>query len=353
MKTISSKLVRLVAYSASLTLLTGAGVLFAQDPPATGTPQQSQTPPSSGWRKVGTPPSNDPQGQQPPASSQPPEDQQNYTIPPQLTIKPGTFVTVRMNQWLSSDRNQAGDAFSATLARPIVVDGVVVAERGQTVAGRVTEATKAGHVKGVSRLGVQLTDLTLVDGQQVPIQSQLLTRSGDTSVGRDAVGVGGTTALGAAIGAGVNGGVGAGVGAGAGALVGVLGVLLTRGHATVIYPESVLTFRVEAPVTFSTDRAPQAFRFVEPEDYERPYDTQLQTRPGPPSPPPSLYGPSYYPYPYYYPYYPYYWGPGFSFFYGPRFYGYGLYGGGFYGRGFYGGGFRGGGFHGGGHRGRR
>ena len=114
----------------------------------------------------------------------------------------------------------------ATISRPVVVNGVVVAEPGQIITGRVAEAVKAGRVKGVSRLGLQLTELTLVDGQQVPIQSQLINRSGPTSVGRDVAGAATTTGVGAAIGAAVNGGVGAGVGAGAGLLVGIAGVLL-------------------------------------------------------------------------------------------------------------------------------
>ena len=58
-----------------------------------------------------------------------------------------------------------------------------------SVGGRVTEAQKAGRVQGTSRLGVQLTDLTLVDGDQVPIQSQLISRGGPTSVGRDAAAI--------------------------------------------------------------------------------------------------------------------------------------------------------------------
>ena len=41
------------------------------------------------------------------------------------TIRPGTYVTVRINQPLSSDRNQPGDAFAASLARPLVVDGIM------------------------------------------------------------------------------------------------------------------------------------------------------------------------------------------------------------------------------------
>ena len=277
-------------------------------------------------------------------------------VPAQLTIKQGTYVIVRINQWLSSDRNQQGDTFTATLEQPLVVDGVIAAPRGATVVGRVTEAQKAGRVEGTSRLGVQMTELTLSDGQQVSIQSQMISRNGPTSVGRDAAAVGGTTALGAIIGAGAGGGQGAAIGAGAGAAAGIIGVLLTRGRPTMIYPESVLTFRIEAPVAFSTERAPQAFQYVDTQpDYGRqPYLSQR-----PPAAPygagpyggapygagpygaapygaaPPAYGYGYgYGYPYAYGYgYPYPYYGGFGLFVGPRV---GFYGGyrGFGGRGF-------------------
>ncbi len=270
-----------------------------------------------------------------------PPNQQAQTPPPpipsSLTIKPGTYLTVRVNQVLSSDHNHVGDAFAATLVKPIVVDGVVVAERGQTIGGRVAEAKKAGMVEGVSKLGVQLTDLTLVDGQSLPIQSQLISRDGPTSVGRDAAAIGGTTALGAAAGAAADWGRGAAIGAGAGAVVGIVGVLLTRGRPTLIYPEQVLTFKLEAPVAISTDHAPQAFRYVEPGDYQQ---ADMQ-RGGPPTMgisagPMPYYGPGYVaPAPYYgYPgYYPYFWGPSIGFYYG----GGGFYRGGYYRGGYYGG----------------
>jgi hypothetical protein len=251
------------------------------------------------------------------AEAPPPE----IPLPERLTIKPGTFVTVRVNQPLSSDHNQPGDGFSATLVRPVVVDGVVVAERGQTLAGRVVEAQKAGRVKGVSRLALQLTELGLVDGQQMPIETQLVNRSGSTSEGRDAAAIAGTTGMGAAIGATADWGRGAAIGAGAGAAAGIVGVLLTRGHETVVFPETMLTFRIQTPVTISTERAPQAFRFVEREDYDRPQELQ-------PRPAPTLYNRYYYGAPAY----PYYYEPWLGFYYGPRFY----YGPGFYfGRGFY------------------
>ncbi len=123
-------------------------------------------------------------------------------VPAQLTIAPGTFFTVRVNQVLSSDRNHEGDAFSATLVKPIVVNGVIVADRGQTIQGRVSEAKKAGRVSGTSRLGLELTDMTLVDGSQVPVKTELVNRNGATSEGRDAVGIGAATGVGAIIGAG-------------------------------------------------------------------------------------------------------------------------------------------------------
>jgi hypothetical protein len=292
----------------TLSVVAAASLVFAQD--------QS----NGGWRRLGGgSPSNGPQSEpQNEPRNDPPNDPPNYAVPPQLTIKAGTFVTVRVDQPLSSDHNQAGDAFSATLVQPVVVDGVVVAQRGQTIGGRVSEAQKAGRVEGVARLGVELTELTLVDGQQVPIHTQLISRRGPTSVGQDAGTIAGTTGLGAAIGAAAGWGKGAAIGAGAGAAAGVIGVLLTRGHPSVIYPESVLTFRIEAPVSFSTERAPQAFRYVDPNDYPRQTGVQVSRPPSPP--PPYYYGPGYYP-PYYYGYG---YGPGFGFYYGPRFfYGYG------------------------------
>jgi hypothetical protein len=246
----------------------------------------------------------------------------------------GSWITVRVNQPLSSDRNQPGDSFTATLAQPLIANGFVVARRGQTVAGRVAEAIKAGHVQGTSRLGLQLTELSLVDGQQVPLRTQLVDRKGDTSIGRDVGAVGTTTAVGAAIGAAADGGFGAGMGAIAGAGASIIGVLATRGHATEVYPETMLTFRLEAPVTISTERSEQAFQHVTQQDYEqRGFDGQRspQMRPRP-----SLYGGGYYGPGYYGPvvygpgyYSPFFYGPSFYFYSGPRFYGRGFYGRGF------------------------
>jgi hypothetical protein len=317
-----------VAYCIAWSLLAASVAAFAQDQSNTLPPSSA---PSPGWHSFSNPP--EPHANYPQANYPPSNDASGQAVPSRLTLQAGTFVMVRVDQMLSSDKNQAGDGFSATLTRPLVADGVVVAQRGQIIGGRVAEAQKAGRVKGVSRLAVQLTDLTLVDGQQVPIETELTNLKGPTSKARDSGAIMGTTALGAAVGGAADLGPGAAIGAGAGLIAGTVGVLLTRGRPTVIYPESVLTFRLSEPITISTDRAPQAFRYVDTNQYNRASVAQ--------GPPPSSgwtckgYGDTW-PLPappppyYYYPYYPYYWGPSIAFWYGPSFF----YGRGYYGRGF-------------------
>jgi hypothetical protein len=236
------------------------------------------------------------------------------------------MISVRVDQLLSTDHNRAGDTFTASLVQPLIVNGFVVARRGQTIAGRVADADKGGRVKGTSQLGLELVELSLVDGQQVPIRTQLMQYNAGTSYGRDATAIGVTTGAGAAIGAGAAGGVGAGIGAGAGAVASTIGVLLTRGHPTVVYPESVLTFRTLEPVSISTDRSAQAFEPVKQGDY----GTQVANRPVPGQRAPGYYAGGGYP-PYYGYGYPGWYGPGW---YGPGYYG-GIYirtGPGFYGR---------------------
>ncbi len=247
-----------------------------------------------------------------PQYQQPAPPPQNFRVrpanlPDALTIPAGTVIQVRTSQWLSSDRNKPGDEFVAILAQPIVVDGWVVMRRNQNIVGHVTSAVRAGRVKGVSKLQLDLSQLTLVDGQLVPVQTTLLNASAGTSRGRDAAAIGFTTATGAAIGAAATGGPGAAIGAGAGFVASVAGVLLTRGKPTIIPPEDVLTFRLENPLTISTVRSNVAFRPVTAQDYAPVEACAAAPAPGAPISAAvrilrvPLYGP--YPYPAYYGYY--------------------------------------------------
>jgi hypothetical protein len=284
-----------------LTLSWGVG--FAQDPNPSGPP------PQGGWRRFQpTDPPPGPPAEPPADSPADPGPQVAPAGPSRVTLPAGTWITIRLNEPLSSDHNQPGDAFTATLAQPIVADGIAIAHPGQTVTGMVSEAKKAGRVSGTSRLGLQLTQIGLADGRQAQVRSSVMERRGQTSYGRDAAGIGATVATGAAIGAAVNGGVGAGVGAAAGVVASTIGVLLTRGRPTIVYPETPLTFQLDAPLTVDVSNS-DAFRLASAQEYQQ----RLVRRP---PPRPRYYGgfyPPYYPYPY-----PYYYGYGPSLFFSYR-----------------------------------
>jgi len=235
-----------------LAIMSASLVVYGQDPQPAG----------GGWRKFSSGPAEAP----PPQGGGQVSDAA-ASVPPVLNLAAGTMVTVRVDQLLSSNNNRPGDTFTASLVQPLVVNGLVVARRGQTIAGRVADVDKGGRVKGTSRLGLELVELSLVDGQQVPLRTELMQYNSGTSNGRDATAIGTTTGIGAAIGAAAAGGAGAGIGAGAGAAASVIGVLITRGHPTEVYPESVLTFRIVDPIAIQTDRSAQAFVPVRQGDY--------------------------------------------------------------------------------------
>lgn len=286
-----------------------------EDQTAPSTDSQAAGQQDSQAQAPAAPAQEQPDGQQqdqqaPPAQAQPETQQaqgpQDQAVPPAtLTLPAGTVIRMRVDEWISSDRNVIGDNFSGELDQPIVVNGWVVARRGQAQTGRVT-SVKKGKGGGASQLGVDLPNLTLVDGQQLPLQTQLYQTSTGPDRGRQVGEVGATTGIGAVIGAIAGGGTGAAIGAGVGATAGVIGVMSTEGRPTVIPPETVLSFRLQAPVTISTEKSQLAFRPVTQSDYDSHTPQQRRPRMARPGPPPA----PYYPYPYAYGYpYPYGWYP--------------------------------------------
>jgi hypothetical protein len=80
-------------------------------------------------------------------------------------------VSVRLNQALSSDHAAAGDTFPASLAEPIVVDGLVIAEQGAHATVHVIDSQRTP--KGIE-LG--LTNVQTADGQRVALASEPWTK---------------------------------------------------------------------------------------------------------------------------------------------------------------------------------
>jgi hypothetical protein len=171
--------------------------------------------------------------------------------PKTVTLPAGTTITVRVNERISTDTNYAGDTFTASLDRPLVIDGFIIADRGARVTGKVLQADRAGRVKGLSNLSLALTQIHTTDGQTVNIETTPWTKEGSTSKKRDAAEVAGGAALGAIIGAIAGGGKGAAIGAGAGGAAGTGAVLTTRGKAAEVPAETRVTFALSnnVPVT--------------------------------------------------------------------------------------------------------
>ena len=185
----------------------------------------------------------------PPAADAPPPEPKG---PHQATIPAGTLITVRLVDALGSDKNHPGDAFSATLDQPLVVDGFAIAEKGAHVEGRVAEAQSAGAMKGSAGLTVQLVKLRTSDGQDVALSTDKFTKEGATASGRQSgEKVAGGAILGAVIGAMAGGGKGAAIGAGAGGAAGGGVAAATRGRPAQLPVETRLTFRIEKPVTLT------------------------------------------------------------------------------------------------------
>jgi hypothetical protein len=307
-----------IGLSIALCLAAGAYAQEQQDQQQGDPQQQSQdaqaAKPTYASQDADKPPySHDRPAQNPPDLPAQP----TQSLPTILTVPAGTILLIRVNDYLSSDHSQIGDQFTAVLENPLVVNGWVVARRGQVLVGQVKEVRKAGRIKGTSELGVELTDMTTVDGHQVPILTELWKGSGGTSHGQDAATVATTTGLGAVIGSAADWGRGAAIGAGAGAAVGIGAVLLTRGRPTIVEPEEQLTFRLVDPVRVDTTQSQQAFQPVTQRDFE---GGRLEHR-GPRHVAGGYPGPYAYPCGYYGPCYPY---PGYVGFYGA------------YGRGYYG-----------------
>lgn len=206
----------------------------ARPPAQSGGGSASQPAPTTGWGST-------PGKTQPTAPTPPPP-------PRQFTLTAGTAIPVRTITALSTKTASDGDRFEATLTKDLVVDDYVVAARGASVTGHVTNSDPGGKVKGVASLTVALTSVAGVDGP-IAIRTAPVAEQAKSSKKKDAAKIGIGAGIGAAIGAIAGGGKGAAIGAGIGGAGGTGMVMMTKGNAAVIPSESVLTFRLSAPVT--------------------------------------------------------------------------------------------------------
>jgi len=168
--------------------------------------------------------------------------------PAPIVIPAGKVLTVTIDQDISTKTNSSGDAFAASLAEPVTVDGETVLPQGTRATGTVVESQAAGHIKGGALLELTL-DSVRVNGQKFSIDTSEFEEAGKGRGKRTAIGGGGGAAFGAIIGALAGGGKGAAIGALAGGEAGTAGAAYTGKRDITIPAETRLHFRLRHSIT--------------------------------------------------------------------------------------------------------
>lgn len=202
-----------------------------------------------------------------------------------IIVPAGTHIPLVLHNGISTRSAQPGDPVYFETLYPVMVDGKVVIPAGSYVSGEVTEAKRAGRVKGRAELRLKLTNMILPNAYQVSLigspgggagtgGNESMDRegkiTGDSNKGEKAGTVLETTAAGAGIGAITGSAKGAGIGAGIGAAVGLAAVMFTRGPEAELPRGSTLEVVLDRPLTLDADKV----QFTSP--------GQSSTLPGPP-----------------------------------------------------------------------
>ena len=94
-----------------------------------------------------------------------------------VTLPAGTVIPIRMTDTLDSGKTQPNTVFHGSLAGDLIVDGMVVAQSGAAVTGRVITAKDATHFSGSSELSIELTRIDTVD-HPVDVVTDAYTKQG-------------------------------------------------------------------------------------------------------------------------------------------------------------------------------
>ena len=197
--------------------------------------------------------------------------------PSVVTLPAGTEIRVRLDQDLSSKDSQPGEAFQATVADDVLVNGNVVIPKSSRADGTVVDAKGLGKFKGGAMLAVRL-DRVHTRWGSYPVLTGTISRAEKGKGRRSAEFIGGGAALGALIGGLTGGGKGAAIGALAGGGAGTAGSVFTGNKQIVLPAETLLTFRMEQSVRVTeSGRDRNSDRTPDPNS-DQSGDPQLKTR---------------------------------------------------------------------------
>ena len=214
-------------------------------------PGSASNPPpadSAAQQQAAAPPSATAPSAAPPAA---PPDREYTPAETFLTIPAGTTLAVRTDQAIDSQTAAPGQSSSGVVARDVLdTNGQVAIPRGSGATLVIRDARAQGRVKGQSELVVDVAAVT-VGGRRYRLETSDFVERGRQGVGanrRTAEFTGGGSVFGTIVGALAGGGKGAAIGALSGAAAGAATQSVTRGKGARIPAETLLNFRLEAPI---------------------------------------------------------------------------------------------------------
>jgi hypothetical protein len=170
--------------------------------------------------------------------------------PPQpvtIVLPEGASIRIRLDQDLGSKVSRAGDAFNASVADDVVVNGQVVIAKSARAEGSVIDAKSLGKIKGGATLSLRLERVDTRWGNY-PVSTGTFTQAEKGKGKRTAEFAGGGGAFGAIVGGLAGGKKGALIGGLAGAGAGTAGSAMTGNKEIFLPAETLLTFRLEHAV---------------------------------------------------------------------------------------------------------
>jgi hypothetical protein len=166
----------------------------------------------------------------------------------EFTLPAGMTLPLELKSSVASDASEVEDTVRGTLRRAVTLDGHEVLPAGTEFVGTVTEAERAGRVKGRARVAMQFTSLRY-DGERLPVRTEPIEHMAEATKGEDATKIGVGAGAGAVIGGLLGGKAGAAKGAAIGGAAGAGTVMATRGKEVRLEPGAELTATLSAPLT--------------------------------------------------------------------------------------------------------
>lgn len=212
---------------------------------------QQQYPAPQPYPQATPPPQQYPQSgpvqqQYPETAAPPPAYSQSGLIPA------GTQLSIRTNENILADQSSVGRQYSGEIAQDVMgTNGQLLIPKGSPAALTVENISRGTLGAGSNEVALGLQNVT-VNGRTYNVASNTATQSGNRGIGankRTAEMTGGGALLGTLIGAIAGGGKGAVIGAVTGGGAGAAAQVLTRGKQVKIPAETLLTFRLDQPLT--------------------------------------------------------------------------------------------------------